>query len=88
MPDYVCKALFVLTGLILIALLWDIVRGPVRRWVRFLANSIMGLAGLFVLNMLSSLVDLHLGINWVTCGVSATLGLPGVALLWGLKLLL
>ena len=88
MPDYILKALFVLTGLMLIAQLLDIIRRPIRRSIRFAANAVMGLAALLVTNALCSLVGQHLGLNWVTCGVSAVLGLPGVALLWGLKLLI
>jgi SigmaK-factor processing regulatory protein BofA. len=88
MPDYVLKALLVLTGLVLITVLLDIVRRPVRRAVRFAANAVMGLTALLITNALFSLMGQNLGLNWVTCGVSAVLGLPGVALLWGLKLLI
>lgn len=87
MPDYIFKALFVLTGLIFLYLLAVLTPHIVRRWVRFLMGSAAGLAVLLLGNTIGRLFDLGLGLNAITLPVSAGLGVPGVVLLWFLRYL-
>jgi pro-sigmaK processing inhibitor BofA len=85
MPDYVLKALFVLTGLLLLVQLAPIARHAARAWVRWLCQAVSGLCLLLVANMVGSAFGLGLGLNALTLPVSAALGPPGVAVLWALR---
>lgn len=87
MPDYVLKALFVLCGLMLLALAGELAERTLRRGLRAALHGLSGLAGLLTANTLGSLVGVGLGVNFVTCAVAALLGLPGVGLLFGLRYL-
>lgn len=87
MPDYILRALFVFTGLLLIRQLIGLL--PRARFVpRALLHAVMGLAGLLIGNTVGALFGLGLGLNAVTLPISAGLGLPGVAALWALRYLL
>lgn len=87
MPDYLIKALFVFTGLLLIRQLITLL--PRARFTaRLLLHAVMGLAGLLMANTVGGLFGLRLGLNAATLPVAAGLGLPGVAALWALRYLL
>ena len=88
MPDYVLKAMFVVTGLLLLGQVGQLLRLPMKKFFRFCLHALSGLAGLLTANTLGSLLGLGLGVNAVTCLVSALLGLPGVGLLYGLRWLI
>ena len=75
MPDYVLKALFVVTGLSLIWLCLSLSRHVGARAGRFGLGSVAGLFGFGV------------GVNWFSCAAAALLGLPGVGLLYALRYL-
>jgi pro-sigmaK processing inhibitor BofA len=85
MPDYIVKALFVVTGLGLQQMLWKLYRRSAVPAGRWLCQGVSGLCGLLVANMVGSAFGLGLGLNALTVPVSAVLGPSGVALLWALK---
>ena len=85
MPDYVCRALFVLTGLMLLYLLTTILMRTKRTAVRALLHAVMGLASLLTANTVGGLFGAKLGLNALTLPVCAALGVPGTALLWALR---
>ena len=87
MPDYVLKAMFVVTGLVLLWQAAELLRRPGRKFFRFCLHALSGLAGLLTANTLGTLLGVGLGVNAVTCLVSALLGLPGVGLMYGLRYL-
>lgn len=87
MPDYILKALFVLTGILFLYLLAVLTPHIARRWVRFLMGSAAGLAVLLLGNTVGALFGVGLGLNAITLPVSAGLGVPGVFLLWFLRYL-
>lgn len=87
MPDYVLKAMFVLAGFVLLWLVYDLLKGTEKKLFRGFLHAMAGLAGLLTANTLGSLVGVGLGVNLVTCLVSAALGLPGVGLMFGLRYL-
>lgn len=88
MPDYVLKALFVLSGILLVSMAAELLRRPMGFWSRAGLHALSGLAGLLTANTLGALVGVGLGVNGITCLVSAVLGLPGVGLLYGLRYLI
>ncbi len=85
MPDYVCRALFVLTGLMLLYLLTTILVRTRHAAVRALLHAVMGLASLLTANTVGGLFGAKLGLNALTLPVCAALGVPGTALLWALR---
>lgn len=88
MPDYILKALFVVTGLLLLRQAWGLLRGTGNPLGRAGLHAVMGLAGLLTANALGSAFGLGLGLNGLTLPVSAALGVPGVGLLWAVQYLL
>lgn len=88
LPDYVLNALFVITGLMLLKQLYALLTVAQRRGTRAVLHAVGGLAALFTANTLGSLAGVGIGLNELTLPVSAVLGVPGVALLWGVKYLL
>ena len=88
MPDYITKALFVLTGLMLLyELTWIIVR-TAHPAARAVIHAVMGLVSLLIANTVGALFGARIGLNAVTLPVCAGLGAPGTALLWALRYLL
>jgi len=51
-----------------------------RRLVRYLLLSVLsGVAALYAVNAVGLLAGIRLAVNWLTLGVSAVMGPPGVA---------
>ena len=88
LPDYVLNALFVMTGLLLLNQIYALLPAARRRGTRAVLHGVGGMAALFTANTLGSLAGVGIGLNEFTLPVSAVLGVPGVALLWGIKYLL
>lgn len=88
MPDYIAKALFVVIGLMLQRRLITLLPHAAHPAARFLINAALGLSALLIANTVGTLFGLGIGLNAVTLPVSATLGLPGVALLWIVRYIL
>ena len=86
--DHIYKGLFMAVGC---GLLWELcwllrrAKHPVPRTV---IHALCGLAALLMGNTLGTLFHRGLGLNWFTVPVSATLGVPGVALMWCVRYLL
>ena len=85
MPTWVLRALFMLTGLMLLHLLTAILRRTRHAAVRALLHAVMGLAALLMSNTIGGLFGARLGLNALTLSVCAALGAPGTALLWALR---
>lgn len=85
MPDYIMKALFVLTGLLFLHKLLQLAPHTPHPLPRFLMSGAAGLTVLLLGNTIGGLFGVGLGLNAVTLPVSAALGVPGVALMWFLR---
>ena len=88
MPDYIIRALFVLTGLMLLYELAWICARTAHPAARALLHALMGAASLLTANALGAPFGVGLGLNAVTLPVCAALGAPGTALLWALRYML
>ena len=88
LPDFIIKARFVVVGAALLRQLWQLLRRTEHPVPRAAIHSISGLVTLLLGNALGSLAGVGLGVNLLTVPVSAILGAPGVALLWGLRYVL
>lgn len=54
---------------------------PVKWIFKLLLNTVLGFAGLFLVNWLGSYIGISLGINVVNAVVVGTFGIPGLILL-------
>ncbi|NLL70456.1 MAG: hypothetical protein GX238_04915 [Epulopiscium sp.] len=61
---------------------------PVKLLLKVVRNGLLGMAGIWILNFLFSSFQLQVGINWITGLVIGILGIPGVVLLYLLKIIL
>ena len=87
MPDYIARALFVVTGLLLQRQLIKLLPHLRHPAARFPAHAVMGLSALLTANTVGSLFGAGIGLNAVTLPVSAVLGIPGVLLMWIIRFL-
>lgn len=85
MPDYILKALFVLTGLLFLHKLLQLSPHSSHPLPRFLMSGAAGVTVLLLGNTVGGLFGMGLGLNAVTLPVSVGLGVPGVALMWFLR---
>jgi len=85
MPPYLCRALFVLSGLMLLVLLTTILIRAKHPAARALLHAVMGVVTLLTGNAVGGLFGAGLGLNAMTLPVCAALGVPGTALLWALR---
>ena len=85
MSDAVLHALFVLTGLMLIAALTKLLPRAAHPAARAIVHAVMGLAALLIGNTAGAPFGAGIGLNALTLPVSAGLGVPGAALLWALR---
>ncbi|WP_308410511.1 pro-sigmaK processing inhibitor BofA family protein [Bacillus sp. Marseille-P3661] len=74
-----------LGGLIGILLILGAPIKPVRVAGQVLVKVMVGALGLFLINSLGMLVDLHVPINLVTAAVSGILGIPGIIALFAIE---
>lgn len=82
MPGYIIKAMFVLTGLLLLYELGSLLAHAKHPAARFCLHALMGLCLLLTANVLGEPFGMGLGLNALTLPVAAVLGAPGTALLW------
>jgi inhibitor of the pro-sigma K processing machinery len=78
----------VASGILLLALLFRILKTPLRWAFKLLLNAAIGFVALIVLNFFGAWVGLSLGVNWLNAIIVGVLGIPGVILLLLLKYLL
>ena len=75
-------------GLVLLCLIGYLLLVPMRFMWRLVAGGVMGALALMLVNLLGSLVGFSVEINPFTAMAVGFLGLPGVALVVALRLLL
>ncbi|WP_320156932.1 pro-sigmaK processing inhibitor BofA family protein [Metabacillus indicus] len=84
-PVYV----FSILGGIIVLLL--VAGAPMKsmRWIgQMMAKVVVGALFLFFINAFGTSIDLHIPINWTTAAISGLLGLPGVAALIVIKMVI
>ncbi len=75
-------------GLVLLFMLLKVFFTPVRLAFRLLVNSVCGGIVLFVFNLAGAVIGLQIGINAVTAAVTGILGIPGIAMILLLQIVL
>lgn len=77
-----------IAGLVVLLALGYLLLTPVKLLVKFIANGLLGGAMLWVLNVLGSAIPIFIAINPITALVAGLLGVPGVALMLLLQVIL
>lgn len=72
--------------IIMILIIGKIFIFPVKKIFKLIVNSIMGGLLIYVINIVGSNFNFHIGLNWWTILCSGILGIPGVILIVLLKL--
>lgn len=67
-----------LIGIVIIGKIFII---PIKWIVKLLINSVLGIAILYLINLVGTIFGLHIGINVVTALTVGILGIPGAILL-------
>ncbi len=75
-------------GLLLLFIIIRLFYAPLRIAIKLFLNSVVGGALLAFLNFAGAVVGVNIGINALTCVVTGALGVPGIALLLFLQILL
>lgn len=75
-------------GLILLFVLIRLLYTPLRLALKLFVNSIFGGILLCFLNFAGMVLKINIGINLITCAVAGVLGVPGIALLLFLQIIL
>lgn len=75
-------------GLFMLYYLGKALAAPARVVVRVLLTGVIGVALLFVFNLVAGLFSIRIGINAVTAYVVGYMGLPGLAMLVVIQTLL
>ena len=74
-------AIIVIVGVLLLALLFKIIKTPIKWFFKLLIHVAIGFVALFVVNLLGAPIGLDLRIDWINAAVAGILGVPGVILL-------
>ncbi|MBO5349545.1 MAG: pro-sigmaK processing inhibitor BofA family protein [Clostridia bacterium] len=72
--------------IIMIIIIGKIFIVPFKKIFKLIFNSIMGGVLIYIINIIGSNFNFHIGINWGTILCSGILGIPGVILIVLLKL--
>ncbi|MBP3502961.1 MAG: pro-sigmaK processing inhibitor BofA family protein [Clostridia bacterium] len=82
-------ALLVYIGcIVMIMIIGKIFVIPLRKSFKLVLNSIIGAVLIYIINIVGSNFNFHIGLNWWTIVCSGILGVPGVVLIFVLKILL
>ncbi len=80
-------ALFAYIGcIIMIIIIGRLFIFPLKKIVKLTLNSVIGAGLIYVINIIGSNFNFHIGLNWWTILCTGFLGVPGVALIIILKL--
>ena len=80
--------LFFALGLSILYFLGYIILSPVKILMKFMLSSIIGAAVVIVINLIGEQMGFYFPVNPLTAVIVGTLGLPGVLLIFVLKLIL
>lgn len=60
--------------------------GPIRKTLKLVGNSVLGALLIFIINLVGTSFDFHIGLNIVNSIIVGLLGIPGAILLIILKI--
>lgn len=74
--------------IVMIMIIGKIFVFPLKKILKLILNSIIGAVLIYIINIVGSNFNFHIGLNWWTIVCSGILGVPGVILICVLKVLL
>ena len=83
--DSIIITLLVLCGILTVAIVFS---EPLKHLLKLLANSVFGAVAMFAINTVFGFTGLGVGINMVTIITAGVLGLPGIAALYIVRIIL
>lgn len=75
-------------GMLLLFILIKLLYVPIRMAIKLFINSIAGGLLLLFLNLLLGIFGISVGVNFLTSAITGVLGIPGIALLLLLQIIL
>lgn len=75
-------------GMLLLFVLIKLLYVPIRMAIKLFINSIAGGLLLLFLNLLLGIFGISVGVNFLTSAITGVLGIPGIALLLLLQIIL
>ena len=75
-------------GMLLLFILIKLLYVPIRMAIKLFINSIAGGLLLVFLNLLLGIFGISVGVNFLTSAITGVLGIPGIALLLLLQIIL
>lgn len=75
-----------ITCIIFILIFGKILLFPVKKIITILTNSILGGLAIWLINIVGTSFNFHIGLNIITALIAGLLGIPGVILLILLKI--
>lgn len=79
--DLTHKLVIGLLGLFFLIALFRVFQSPIKLAIKLLANTFLGFAALWLVNLTAALTGIALGFNLLNALVVGILGLPGLILL-------
>lgn len=79
---YACA---VIAGIILLITVVRIFIAPIRLILKLAFNTLLGFAGLIIIDLFGSYIGISIGVNLLNSAITGILGLPGLSLLLLLK---
>lgn len=79
---------YFLIAIICLFLVVKIFSWPVKILFKLLANAVLGVILLLIVNFIGGYLNFYIGINWVTALIAGFFGVPGVIFLIIFKVLL
>ena len=78
--------LFYVVGIILLFLVLKSFSKPISKIIKLLINSILGAGFIYGANYIGAGFNFHIGLNWITILSTGILGIPGIVLIFFLKI--
>lgn len=88
MPETISAVIAVAAAAVGVILLIKILSAPIKKIFKFILNTLLGCAILFVINLIGENFGIRLDINITHCAIAAVFGVPGVLLMILIKLFL
>lgn len=74
-PKYILAGIL---GVVVLFIVVNLIKAPIKIIIKLIANGIVGVILLYVVNLIGANFGIQIGINIITALISGILGVPGV----------
>lgn len=74
-PKYILAGIL---GIVVLFIIVNLIKAPIKIIIKLIANGVVGVILLYVVNLIGANFGIQIGINFVTALISGILGIPGV----------